>query len=334
MMPWASQFRRAMLSAHAKESRLCGADGRFKDDSVLTSGEVCDDYNGVSRTLNRDDFTDILERMISISGYDVCQEEDTFATDGTNLYNRRCDESYEVKMKGKGTSREPRYTLLMHMVGTRWGVAAAAGADCPGRVPNGTANGEKTLLVPLIAQLARIVNPNGTKITGDKGHSFVASYRTAERLGFTPYFPPPSSHGTAGADSDMYTQQVALYHAEPKRFLAESSKHQTIEGYNKGLKFTKGNQTRSKNRRALINEVLMLRLLENLTKTCEWVEATGGSVDYARAAARLDATPPVRVNAVEIDARTLGRLDIKSGECPKLSAIATDWVCPGSSAAA
>ena len=132
----------------------------------------------------------------------------------------------------------------------------------------------------------------------------------------------------------MYTQQVALYHAEPKRFLAESSKHQTIEGYNKGLKFTKGNQTRSKNRRALINEVLMLRLLENLTKTCEWVEATGGSVDYARAAARLDATPPVRVNAVEIDARTLGRLDIKSGECPKLSAIATDWVCPGSSAAA
>ncbi len=212
-----------------------------------------------SRVLNRPDVTPILYRLLSLSASPLAglEEGQAIAPDSTGVQTTSFGGWREAK---HGEKRRKKWLKVHAMVGTKTHIIIGA-------VVGEENSGDSPQFAPLLrSALDDGFHPGS--VVADKGYLSYANYRLAGDLGIPAYIPFKSSsmsrrktHGSPSAWRKAYH----LFHADPEGFDRSYHRRSNVESVFSALKRKFGENIRSRNHVAQVNEVLCKLIAYNLT---------------------------------------------------------------------
>jgi transposase len=213
----------------------------------------------VSRVLNRDDVTPILYRLLSLSASPLAELEEgqAIAPDSTGIQTTSFGGWREAK---HGERRSKKWLKLHAMVGTKTHIIIRA-------VVGEENSGDSPQFAPLVQSTVEAGFHPGS-VVADKGYLSYANYRLAGDLGMEVYIPFKSSsmsrrktHGSPSAWRKAYH----LFHADREGFDRNYHRRSNVESAFSALKRKFGENVRSRNPIAQVNEILCKLIAYNLT---------------------------------------------------------------------
>ena len=216
-------------------------------------------YMVASRALNRPEATAVLYRLLALSASPLAGLEDggVVAPDSTGVQTTSFGGWREEK---HGEKRQKRWLKVHAMVGTKTHVIIRAQIGGPD-------SNDSPYFVPLLREsIEGGFQPSS--IVADKGYLSKENYRVAAELGLSAYIPFKSnSSNRSGHHGSPPTWRKAFYLFQAQREEFERNYHRrsNVESVFSALKRKFGENVRSKNDVAQVNEILCKLIAYNLT---------------------------------------------------------------------
>ena len=207
----------------------------------------------VSRTLESDDVTPILEALIVQSSLPLKAIEDEFAVDSTGFSASKFDRWYSEKY-GR-TLSEHTWVKAHAMTGTTTHVVTGVVI-----MDKNSADGPH--FPPLVKETAR--NFTIRQMSGDKAYTSTENFQVVEDVGGIAYlsFKP----NTTGAIGGIYERMFHLFSLHKEEYLKKYHRRSNIESVFSAVKRVYGDSVRSKTPTAMKNEVLAKLLCHNISQ--------------------------------------------------------------------
>lgn len=215
-------------------------------------------YNSISRYLETDELTPLLERLVQQSAAPLASVESQFAVDATGFsacgYLRWYDQKWgRVRTKGK-------WVKLHAMVGVKTNVVTAA------EVTAGTGEGsvDSPHLPGLVETTQKVFEVE--EVSADMAYSSRDNLTQVSRMFVTPYVPFKSnSKESKSSDSLWWNHLWHYFQYRRDEFLAHYHRRSNVESTFGAIKRLFGSSVRAKKLESQVNEVLLKCLVWNLT---------------------------------------------------------------------
>jgi transposase len=209
-------------------------------------------YNAILASFDKPEMTPILMSLIEQSAKPLASIETSFAVDstgfGTSVYRRWYDAKYGREMSEATWLKAHVITGVSTNIVTAVSVTDGSAHDSPELPALVAATGRTFALAEVSADKAYLSNANLTAI---------------EAAGAMPYVPFKSN--SKGDGSPAWRRMWGHFLMRQEDFLAHYHKRSNVESTFSALKRKFGGAVRSKNRTAMVNEILCKVLAYNLT---------------------------------------------------------------------
>jgi transposase len=220
-------------------------------------------FNSVLRTIDKPEMTPILQALIEESARPLVGLESKFAIDATGFATQSYVRWFDHR-HGKDT-RVQQWRKAHVVVGTRSNIITAA------VVTDGYVH--DTVKFPELVEATVASGFNVVEMSADKGYLSHTNLTLAEALGMTPFIPLKSnSRGTGSPAMKRLAHAIA---ANEQEFLAHYHARSNVESTFSALKRKFGENLRSKNPDAQVNEVLLKCLSFNLSRLVHAIHTFG-----------------------------------------------------------
>ena len=258
--------------------RACGVYENVHDRQLLSH---VPNYMVASRALNRPEATSILYRLLTLSAAPLAGLEDggVVAPDSTGIQTTSFGGWREAK---HGEKRQKHWLKVHALVGTKTHVIIRANV--------GEADsGDSPQFVPMLrGALEDGFEPS--TVVADKGYLSKENYRVAAELGLAAYIPFKSNStnrsGTHGTPSS-WRKAFFLFQAQREDFDRNYHRRSNVESVFSALKRKFGENIRSKNRVAQVNEVLCRLIAYNLTVVVHEMFENGIAPSFSSSEGRI-----------------------------------------------
>lgn len=233
-----------------------------------------------SRVLNRADVTPMLERLVSLSASPLAalEEGQAIAPDSTGVQTTSFGAWREEK---HGEKRVKGWLKVHAMVGTKTHVIIRAVVDDPD-------SGDAPRFGPLLRDSLEWGFRPGS-VTADRGYLSKANYRLAADLGVQAYIPFKSNSVArirSKTSPSAWRKAFHLFQANREEFDRNYHRRSNVESAFSALKRKFGENVRSKNRVAQVNEILCKLIAYNLTVVIHEVFENGIAPSFASSVSR------------------------------------------------
>jgi len=240
--------------------RACGVYENVADRGLLSK---VPSYMVASRLLNRPEVTPILYRLLSLSALPLAGLEDggIVAPDSTGIQTTSFGAWREAK---HGEQRTKKWLKLHALVGTKTHAVLRA-------VVGDEYSGDSLQFAPLLREaVAEGFNPSG--VVADKGYLSKENYALADSMGLEVLIPFKANtlsnevNRIRGIKNPPgWEKAYHLFQANKEEFNRNYHRRSNVESVFSALKRKFGENIRSKNRVAQVNEVLCKLIAYNLT---------------------------------------------------------------------
>jgi transposase len=208
-------------------------------------------HTTVSRTLESEETTPILESLIGLSATPFKAIEDEFASDSTGFSGGKFDRWYSEKY-GRVES-EHTWVKVHAMTGTTTHVIAAVVI-----LDKNSADGPQ--FPPLLKATAKTFTVR--QASGDKAYATVENFEAAAAVGAAPYFAFKVT--ATGGCGGVYERMFHLFSLHKDEYLKRYHRRSNVESVFSAVKRVYGDGVRSKTPTAMKNEVLAKLLCHNI----------------------------------------------------------------------
>ena len=261
-MPLSDEIYCAVLKVYSGLAgrRACGVYENVADRGLLSK---VPSYMVASRLLNRPEVTPILYRLLSLSALPLAglEDEGIVAPDSTGIQTTSFGAWREAK---HGEQRVKKWLKLHALVGTKTHAILRA-------VVGDEYSGDSLQFAPLLREaVAEGFNPRG--VVADKGYLSKENYALADSMGLEALIPFKANtlsnevnriRGIKNPAS--WEKAYHLFQANREEFDRNYHKRSNVESVFSALKRKFGENIRSKNKVAQVNEVLCKLIAYNLT---------------------------------------------------------------------
>jgi len=280
-MPLGDEIYCAVLKVYSGLAgrRACGVYESVADRGLLSK---VPSYMVASRLLNRPEVTPILYRLLSLSALPLAGLEDggIVAPDSTGIQTTSFGAWREAK---HGEQRTKKWLKLHALVGTKTHAVLRA-------VVGDEYSGDALQFGPMLREaLAEGFNPSG--IVADKGYLSKENYALAEWVGVEPLIPFKANtlsnevnriRGVKNPAS--WEKAYHLFSANREEFDRRYHRRSNVESVFSAIKRKFGENIRSKNKTAQVNEVLCKLIAYNLTVVVHEMFENGIAVNFSEPA--------------------------------------------------
>ncbi len=210
-------------------------------------------FNVIGMTLNREDITPILYRLLTISAMPLRSIETTFIPDSSGF---RTSQFGQYAIEKYGIMKKHKWVKAHILVGAKTNVIVNArigeeySADCP-------------QFAPLIME----AHSNGfqiKEIPADMGYLSRDNYNTATRIGATAYIPFKDRVTDKARGSMTWKKMYHYFQLNREEFLQHYHKRSNVESAFNMVKMKFGDRLKSKKQIAQINELLCKLIAHNI----------------------------------------------------------------------
>lgn len=263
--------------------RACGVYQNVADRGLISK---VPSYMAASRLLNRPEVTPILYRLLSLSALPLAGLEDggVVAPDSTGIQTTSFGAWREAK---HGENRIKKWLKLHALVGTKTHVILRA-------VVGDEYSGDSLQFGPMLREaVAEGFHPGA--VVADKGYLAKENYALADSMGMQAYIPFKANtlsnevnriRGIKNPAS--WEKAYHLFQANRGEFDRNYHRRSNVESVFSALKRKFGENIRSKNRTAQVNEVLCKLIAYNLTVVVHEMFENGVAPHFTQ----TEATPP------------------------------------------
>jgi transposase len=211
-------------------------------------------HSKVCHFLADPELTPALRELVARSALPLRSVETQFAVDssgfGTSKFVKWFDEKYGVERSGHDWVKCHVITGCKTNVVTAVEIRDRDAADSP-----------------ILPGLVRTTAANGfgvKEVSGDKAYLSVENVETIHEVGGTPFIAPKIN--TTGGAGGLFAKMVGYYQFAREDFLKHYSQRSNVESTFSAVKRKFGDNVRSRNPVAMVNEVLCKFILFNLTR--------------------------------------------------------------------
>ena len=213
-------------------------------------------FNCVSALLNKEETTELLERLISLSAMPLKSVETQFAVDSSGFRTTRFSEYCRDK---HGAEKKHEYLKAHILCGTKTNVI------CSAKITEG--DGADS---PQLSPLVQNTNESGfnvVELSADKAYNSINNFNTIREAGGFPYI--PYRKGTAqtcrsGNRGKFWRRMYHYFQANQEEFSEHYHKRSNVETTFFMIKSKLGDCLKSKNFTAQKNELLCKLLAHNI----------------------------------------------------------------------
>ena len=224
-------------------------------------------HNSVSRTLESDEVTPILEALIVQSSLPLKAIETEFAVDSTGFSGSKFDRWYSEKY-GR-TLSEHTWVKAHAMTGTTTHVIT-------GVVILEKNSNDGPQFPPLVKAAAK--NFTIRQVTGDKAYAHVENFEAADQVGGVPYIAFKLT--ATGECGGVYERMFHLFSLHKDDYLKKYHRRSNIESAFSSVKRKFGDSVRSKTPTAMKNEVLAKLVCHNISQLIHLMYELGIDLNF------------------------------------------------------
>lgn len=220
-------------------------------------------YASVGHFLQREDLTDILKKLISISASPLREVETKFAVDSSGFSTSRFARWFDTKW---GKERKYKLWLKAHIItGVKTNIIAGV------EITEGEAN-DSPSLPRLVEETAKTFKVG--EVSGDKAYSSRLNLQAIQDVGAVPFI--PFKKNTANKDKlSVWGKMYYYFMYKHDEFLEHYHKRSNIETCFHMIKTKFKDNLRSKTKTAQINELLCKILAHNICVVIQEVNELG-----------------------------------------------------------
>jgi len=229
-------------------------------------------YASIGHFMQREEITEILKKLISISASPLREVETNFAVDSSGFSTSRFARYFDYKW---GKEKTHRVWLKAHLIS---GVKTNIITGC--EITEGEVNDSPSLprLVEETAKTFRV-----GEVSGDKAYSSKQNLQAIENVGAVPYIPFKSNTSGRRVRNNGLGIWGRMYHYflyKHDEFLEHYHKRSNAETVFHSLKTKFRDNLRSKTKTAQINELLLKILCYNITVIIQEISTLGISGNF------------------------------------------------------
>jgi len=222
-------------------------------------------FASVGHFMQREDITDILKDLISISASPLREIETDFAVDSSGFSTSRFARWYDTKW---GKERKYKVWLKAHLIS---GVKTNIVTGC--EITEGEVN-DCPQLSNLVEQTAK--NFKVGEISCDKAYSSRKNLELIENVGAVPYIPfKRHTSGRRDRGSGIWKRMYHYFLYKHDEFLEHYHKRSNAETVFSSIKAKFKDNLRSKGKTAQVNELLLKLLCYNITVVIQEISTLG-----------------------------------------------------------
>lgn len=221
-------------------------------------------YASVGHFMQREEITDILKNLISMSASPLREVETDFAIDSSGFSTSRFGRWFDYKY---GRERTQRLWLKAHVIsGTKTNIIAGV------EVTEGEVNDSPSLprLVEETAKTFRV-----GEVSGDKAYSSRLNLKAIEDVGAVPFIPFKKNVRGKRAGSGIWKKMYHYFIYKHDEFLEHYHKRSNAETCFHMIKTKFKDNLRSKTKTAQINELLLKILCHNICVVIQEINELG-----------------------------------------------------------
>ncbi len=210
-------------------------------------------YVSVSNYMRNPELTPILHKLLQLSSLPLASVETTFAPDSsgfrTTKFNEYCKEKH-------GTGKKHQWVKAHVLIGTETHIIASA------RITDGNAND-----CPQFTPMVNEAHNGGftiKEIPADMGYSSRENYETAQSIGATAYIPFKSNSTGKQGGSQIWGKMWHYFQLNREEFMEHYHARSNVESGFNMIKSKFGDNVRSKDKTAQVNEMLLKLLCHNI----------------------------------------------------------------------
>ena len=221
-------------------------------------------YASVGHFIQKEEITEILKNLISISASPLREVETDFAVDSSGFSTSRFARYYDYKY---GKEKTHRVWLKAHLIS---GVKTNIITGC--EITEGEVNDSPSLprLVEETAKTFRV-----GEVSGDKAYSSKQNLQAIEDVGAVPYIPFKSNVRGKRAGYGIWKKMYHYFIYKHDEFLEHYHKRSNAETVFHSLKTKFRDNLRSKDKTAQVNELLLKILCYNITVVISEISTLG-----------------------------------------------------------
>lgn len=227
-------------------------------------------FNTISKVLNREEITPVLQELVGITSAPLKSVEIGFAIDSsgfrTSSFTPYIDEKY-------GTERKHKWIKAHLCIGTKTNIITAL------KITEGYSSDTKEFI-----QLAQTTKDNGfdiKEISADKAYSSRKNLSYIESIGGTAYIPFKSNSRARPKGSKVWNKMYHYFNMNRDEFMSHYHKRSNVESTFSAIKRKLGDTLKSKNSTSQINELLCKIIAYNITVLIQEMYELGITVDFA-----------------------------------------------------
>ncbi len=210
-------------------------------------------YNAVGDTLNREDITPVLNRLLAVSALPLKSVETTFAPDSSGF---RTSQFGQYAVEKYGIMKKHKWVKAHILVGAKTNTIAAAriteenGADCP-------------QFKPLVME-AHGNGFNVQEIVADKAYLSRDNFDVARSIGATAYIPFKANSNDKARGSLIWKKMFHYFQLNREEYMEHYHARSNVESSFNMVKMKFGDRLKSKNFTAQRNELLCKLIAHNI----------------------------------------------------------------------
>ncbi|KKL44492.1 hypothetical protein LCGC14_2365150, partial [marine sediment metagenome] len=242
---------------------------RFMSDVKITKEmELVDSipcFSSVGHFLQKEEISDILKKLISISASPLREIETDFAVDSSGFSTSRFARYFDYK---HGKESKYRIWLKAHIIsGVKTNIVTGV------EITEGEVH-DSPSLPRLVEQTAK--NFKVGEVSGDKAYSSHKNLQLIEDIGAVPYIPfKKNVTGRRDKGSGIWKKMYHYFIYKHDEFLKHYHKRSNAETLFHMIKTKFGDSLRSKSKTAQINELLLKILCQNIVTVIQEISTLG-----------------------------------------------------------
>ncbi|MFH1801509.1 MAG: transposase [archaeon] len=236
----------------------------FKIAKEMNLVETTCTYANICYFMQREDLTEILKQLISISASPLKEFETNFAVDSSGFSTSRFARWFDTKW---GKERKYRVWLKAHLIsGTKTNIITGC------EITEGEVNDSPSLprLVEETAKTFRV-----GEVSGDKAYSSRKNLQAIEDVGAVPFIPFKKNVRGKRASCGIWKKMYHYFIYKHDEFLEHYHKRSNVETVFHMIKTKFKDNLRSKTKTAQINELLLKILCHNICVIIQEINELG-----------------------------------------------------------
>lgn len=226
-------------------------------------------FNTISKVLNREDITPILQELIATTSAPLKSVESSFAVDSSGFRTRSFSPYVDDKY---GLKREHKWIKAHICVGTQTNIITAL------KITEGYGSDSKQFI-----QLAQTTKDNGfniQEISADKAYGSRENLSYIDSIGGTAYIPFKSNSTAKPKGSRIWNKMYHYFNMNRDEFMLHYHKRSNVESTFASIKRKLGDTLKSKNDTAQKNELLCKIIAYNITVLIQEMYELGIKINF------------------------------------------------------